>query len=86
MRIILENAGLGRIAAEVPLVAGMIAAMTDLHPDPPNAHDRADPPRTAPLWRWIVEGLRASVLLAPRIAALAHALAADAHRADPSLR
>ena len=39
--------------------------MTDEHPDLP-AHDVQHRPS---FWHWIVEGLRASVLLAPRIAA-----------------
>ena len=39
--------------------------MTDEHPDLP-AHDVQ---RRPSFWHWIVEGLRASVLLAPRIAA-----------------
>lgn len=51
----------------------MIPAMTDLPPDlPPAAPDEAAPSpplARAPLLRWIVEGVRASVLLPPRIEA-----------------
>ena len=48
----------------------MIAGMTDLDPEPSAEASIAAQSPVAPglsLWRWITEGLRASILLAPRI-------------------
>lgn len=61
---------MGESQLKYPCRAGMIADMTDLDPEPSAEASIAAQGPVPPglsLWRWITEGLRASILLAPRI-------------------
>jgi hypothetical protein len=62
---------MGESQLKYPRRAGMIATMTDLAPEPfaeASAAPQSPLPPRLGLWRWIAEGLRASIMLAPRTA------------------